>query len=98
MMTDKPLFKEIKEDENRIYMYWFDELENDELKLCEEIVEHIEPDKVNENNSVQITFNGDEFHLTLFVVHSINQETCYGFIVKLIDEEKGVYDVEEFVD
>ena len=98
MITDKLLFKEAKEDENGIYMYWFDELENDELKLCEEIVKHVEPDKVNEYNSVQITFNDNKWNLCVFVAHSMDQETCYGFIVKLIDEEKGIYDVEELVD
>jgi len=98
IFNNKALFKDAKENVNKLYVYWFDELEYDELGLCEEIVEHVEPDKVNENNSVQITYDGNKFHLTLSVVQLMNKSTYYSFIVKLIDEENDIYDVEEFVD
>ena len=100
-ITNKPLFEEVKESNDRFNIYWFDELENDELKLCKEIVKHVEPDKVNENNNVHITFdenNDNEFYLTLFVIQLMDQQTNYNFIVKLIDEKNGIYDVEELVD
>ena len=72
-ITNKPLFKEVK----GVIIYWFDELENDELKLCEGIVKQVESGKVNENNNIYITFDeniDNEFYLTLLVVQLMDQE------------------------
>lgn len=99
--VNKPLFKDVKESDDKFDIFWFDELENDELKLCEEIVKRVEPENVNENNNVHITFDenvDNRFYLTLSVFQSMDQETKYDFIVKLIDEENGIYDVEQLVD
>lgn len=88
------LFDNVKELYNGYHILCFDKLKDDELELCEELVKEIEPDKVKENNRVQIIFDNDnEFHLAISIVHSKNI-VSYDFIVKLIDAENGVYDIE----
>ena len=103
--TDKYLFKEVKEKENGFEIVWMDELENDELKICEEIFKQVEfnkLDKYDNISSVHISFGNNnseyEFILSLFINQLMNRITSYDFIVKLIDEENGIYDIEEFFD